>query len=55
MAPRVDPVQPPYPPQVAERLEAMMPPGVPPILLFRTFARNLADDRRDEQLGRLRS
>jgi alkylhydroperoxidase family enzyme len=41
MAPRVDPVQPPYPPQVAERLAAMMPPGVPPILLFRTFARNL--------------
>jgi alkylhydroperoxidase family enzyme len=26
---------------VAERLEAMMPPGVPPILLFRTFVRNL--------------
>jgi alkylhydroperoxidase family enzyme len=41
MAPRVDPVQPPYPPEVAERLAAMMPPGVPPILLFRTFARNL--------------
>ena len=41
MAPRVDPVQPPYPPQVAERLAAMMPPGEPPILLFRTFARNL--------------
>jgi alkylhydroperoxidase family enzyme len=38
---RIDPVEPPYPPQVAERLEAMMPPGVPPILLFRTFARNL--------------
>jgi alkylhydroperoxidase family enzyme len=41
MTPRVDPAQPPYPPQVAERLAAMMPPGVPPILLFRTFARNL--------------
>ncbi len=41
MTPRIDPVQPPYPPQVAERLAAMMPPGVPPILLFRTFARNL--------------
>ena len=38
---RVDPVQPPYAPGVAERLEAMMPPGVPPILLFRTFVRNL--------------
>lgn len=41
MTARVDPVHPPYPPPVAERLEAMMPPGVPPILLFRTFARNL--------------
>jgi alkylhydroperoxidase family enzyme len=38
---RVDPVQPPYAPDVAQRLEAMMPPGVPPILLFRTFVRNL--------------
>ena len=41
MTTRVDPVCPPYPPPVAERLEAMMPPGVPPILLFRTFVRNL--------------
>ena len=41
MLTRVDPVHPPYPPQVAEQLAAMMPPGVPPILLFRTFARNL--------------
>jgi alkylhydroperoxidase family enzyme len=38
---RIEPVRPPYQPEVAERLEAMMPPGVPPILLFRTFARNL--------------
>lgn len=38
---RIEPVQPPYVPDVAQRLEAMMPPGVPPILLFRTFARNL--------------
>ena len=41
MTPRIEPVQPPYPPQVAERLAAMMPPGVPPILLFRTLVRNL--------------
>jgi alkylhydroperoxidase family enzyme len=41
MTPRIEPVQPPYAPEVAERLEAMMPPGVPPILLFRTFVRNL--------------
>ena len=41
MTTRVDPVRPPYPPDIAERLDAMMPPGVPPILLFRTFVRNL--------------
>jgi hypothetical protein len=39
--PRIDPLVPPYDKEVAERLEAMMPPGVPPILLFRTLARNL--------------
>jgi alkylhydroperoxidase family enzyme len=38
---RIHPVQPPYPPEIAARLEAMMPPGVPPILLFRTFVKNL--------------
>ena len=41
MTTRVNPVCPPYPPDVAARLEAMMPPGVPPIVLFRTFVRNL--------------
>ena len=39
--PRVDPVKPPYVGAVGERLAAMMPPGVPPILLFRTFVKNL--------------
>jgi alkylhydroperoxidase family enzyme len=39
--PRIQPETPPYAPDVAERLEAMMPPGVPPIGLFRTFVRNL--------------
>jgi len=39
--PRIDPVEPPYDREVARRLEAMMPPGVPPILLFRTFVKNL--------------
>ena len=38
---RIDPLTPPYDPSVAARLESMMPPGVPPIGLFRTFARNL--------------
>lgn len=38
---RIDPVAPPYEADIAHRLEQMMPPGVPPILLFRTFVRNL--------------
>jgi alkylhydroperoxidase family enzyme len=38
---RIDPVVPPYAPAVAAQLESMMPAGVPPIRLFRTFARNL--------------
>ncbi len=39
--PRISPVQPPFEGEVAERLAAMMPAGVPPILLFRTFVQNL--------------
>ena len=39
---RVEPLAPPYQPRVAAQLESMMPPGVPPIGLFRTFVRNLA-------------
>jgi alkylhydroperoxidase family enzyme len=38
---RIIPAAPPYDPEVAARLQSMMPPGVPPILLFRTFVRNL--------------
>ena len=38
---RVAPLEPPYEPEVEARLSAMMPPGVPPIALFRTFARNM--------------
>ena len=38
---RIEPVQPPYSAEVGERLAAMMPPGVPPILLFRTFVQNM--------------
>jgi alkylhydroperoxidase family enzyme len=38
---RIEPVHPPYEPAVETRLAAMMPPGVPPIGLFRTFVRNL--------------
>jgi alkylhydroperoxidase family enzyme len=38
---RIDPMAPPYQADVGQRLKEMMPPGVPPILLFRTFVRNL--------------
>lgn len=38
---RIAPVAPPYDPQTDELLASMMPPGVPPIGLFRTFARNV--------------
>ena len=43
--PRIEPLSPPYEPEVAAQLGSMMPPGVPPILLFRTFARNLTMTR----------
>jgi alkylhydroperoxidase family enzyme len=39
--PRIPPVQPPYPPETARQLAAMMPAGLDPIGLFRTFAVNL--------------
>ena len=38
---RIAPLNPPYDDEVREQLDGMMPPGVPPILLFRTFAKNL--------------
>lgn len=38
---RIDPEQPPYSPDIQAQLDKMMPPGVPPILLFRTFVKNL--------------
>jgi alkylhydroperoxidase family enzyme len=41
MTPRIEPLRPPYAPEVGDRLAAMMPAGQPPIRLFRTFARNL--------------
>ncbi len=34
-------MQPPYDPPIDAQLQKMMPPGVPPIALFRTFARNM--------------
>jgi hypothetical protein len=38
---RIPALEPPFTPDVEAQLTAMMPAGVPPIGLFRTFARNL--------------
>ena len=38
---RIEPMQPPYDHDTGEQLARMMPPGAEPILLFRTFAKNL--------------
>jgi 4-carboxymuconolactone decarboxylase len=40
MVARIAPLDPPYPDRVAEDFAALMPPGVPPIALFRTLAKN---------------
>jgi alkylhydroperoxidase family enzyme len=39
-APRIVPLEAPFPPAVAGDLEAVMPPGVPPIAIFRAAAHN---------------
>jgi 4-carboxymuconolactone decarboxylase len=41
-APRLAPLDPPYEPETARTLERMMPPGLPPLTLFRTVAHNPA-------------
>jgi alkylhydroperoxidase family enzyme len=40
MSARVTPLEPPYPAPVQAALDRIMPPGVPPLALFRTLARN---------------
>ncbi len=39
-APRIEPLEPPYPDGIGETLRRMMPPGVEPLKLFRTVAWN---------------
>lgn len=39
-APRIIPAEPPYPPAIEARLASIMPPGVPPLVLFRVLARD---------------
>jgi alkylhydroperoxidase family enzyme len=41
VTPRIVPLEPPFTLEVEDQLSKMMPAGVPPIALFRTFARNL--------------
>jgi alkylhydroperoxidase family enzyme len=37
---RINPMEPPYPEEVESDFKAIMPPGVPPLNIFRTVARN---------------
>ena len=40
MTARISPVAPPFAPEIKAALERIMPPGVPPLVLFTTLARN---------------
>jgi alkylhydroperoxidase family enzyme len=40
MTPRIPPATPPFAPKIADRLDKIMPPGVPPLALFTTLARD---------------
>jgi hypothetical protein len=40
MSARIAPASPPFPPFVQEQLARLMPPGVPPLALFTTVARD---------------
>jgi alkylhydroperoxidase family enzyme len=40
-APRIAPAESPYAPEVEARFAKLMPPGVPPLMLFRVLARDL--------------
>src|SRR5438445_12908479 len=37
---RITPAEPPYEPAIAAELERIMPPGMPPLTLFRTMAKS---------------
>lgn len=39
-APRIAPLEAPYPPEIQTAFDAIMPRGVPPLALFRTLARS---------------
>jgi alkylhydroperoxidase family enzyme len=41
IVPRIQPLEPPFVEEVADQLTAMMPTGIPPIVLFRTLVKNV--------------
>jgi alkylhydroperoxidase family enzyme len=40
MSNRIEPREPPFPPEIQDVLDRVMPPGAPPLVLFRTLARD---------------
>ncbi len=48
---RIESLEAPFDPEVQEQLESMMPPGVAPIGLFRTFVKNMAMTKAMQQWG----
>jgi alkylhydroperoxidase family enzyme len=40
MSARIEPARPPYAPEIQAALDRIMPPGVPPLVLFTTLARD---------------
>lgn len=50
---RITPTEPPYPEEVAETFSRLMPPGMEPLLLFRTLAHNPRVLRRIQRGGLL--
>jgi alkylhydroperoxidase family enzyme len=40
MSARIEPANPPFDPEIQARLDTLMPPGVPPLILFTTLARD---------------
>src|SRR5437763_2111897 len=50
-AARIKPLEPPYAPEVEQYLGKLMPPGIEPLKLFRTFALNFDLASRMRPLG----
>ena len=44
---RIAPLEPPYAPEIQSQFDAIMPRGIPPLVLFRTVATSERGDRRD--------